>query len=227
MTPDPQPPAVVVATPTILSGLVVRWRAVVNGGALLSASRARVMIHGDVDLARIEPWLDDARRAHEALRAGRDGEARALATHRYARLLGALVPIGRSEEPKLSEVFTEPVPVPVGELVAFGLAMEEAQRTIAALRAENAELRQVTDPEIEAAMRDAALEKFGDVIRDATDAAVMPRLAEIEAAARASERERIRTAADDLKFTLWRGPGQEQALDVVPLADLLGLLGGG
>ena len=187
MTPDPQPPAVVVATPTILSGLVVRWRAVVNGDALLSASRARVMIHGDVDLARIEPWLDDARRAHEALRAGRDGEARALATHRYARLLGALVPIGRSEEPKLSEVFTEPVPVPAGELAAFGVAMERAQEALAGADARIAEA--------------------------------------VEA-----ERERIRSGAGDLKFTLFRpgdGLGQTHALDVVPLEALLGLLGKG
>lgn len=46
----------------------------------------------------------------------------------------------------------------------------------------------------------------------------------------AAERERIRSAAHGLKVTLFRpgnGPGQAQALDVVPLADLLGLLEGG
>lgn len=45
----------------------------------------------------------------------------------------------------------------------------------------------------------------------------------------AAERERIRSAAEGLKFTLFRpgnGPAQTQALDVVPLADLLRLLGG-
>jgi hypothetical protein len=94
----PAPP-VVTATPTIMSGLIVRWRAVVNGEALLSASRSCVMIHGDVDLARIEPWLDDARRAHEALRADRRDEARALATHEHARFFsGELVPIERSDQ---------------------------------------------------------------------------------------------------------------------------------
>lgn len=92
-------PPVVTATPTIMSGLVIRWRAVVNGDALLSASRACVMIHGDVDLARIEPWLDDARRAHEALKADRRDEARALATHEHARFLSdELVPIERSTQ---------------------------------------------------------------------------------------------------------------------------------
>lgn len=43
-----------------------------------------------------------------------------------------------------------------------------------------------------------------------------------------AERDRIRTAAESLKLTLWHpgnGPGQEQPLDVVPLADLLALLG--
>lgn len=94
--PAPRPP-VVTATPTIMSGLVVRWHAVVNGDALLSASRSCVMIHGDVDLARIEPWLDDARRAHEALKAGRRDEAAALATHTYDRPFGRdLIPIKRS-----------------------------------------------------------------------------------------------------------------------------------
>jgi len=100
MAEQPAPP-VVTATPTIMSGLVIRWRAVVNGDALLSTSRACVMIHGDVELVRIEPWLNDARRAHQALKAGRDDEARALATHEYAglRLLGdELVPVKRSSE---------------------------------------------------------------------------------------------------------------------------------
>ncbi len=46
----------------------------------------------------------------------------------------------------------------------------------------------------------------------------------------AAERGRIRSAAEALKFTLFRpgnGPAQAQALDVVPLADLPGLLKGG
>src|SRR2546429_8075717 len=92
-------PPVVTATTTIMSGLVIRWRAVARGDALLSASRACVMIHGDVDLARIEPWLDDARKAREALKAGRDGEARALATHEHAGFLSDdLVPIERGAQ---------------------------------------------------------------------------------------------------------------------------------
>lgn len=53
--------------------------------------------------------------------------------------------------------------------------------------------------------------------------------AEVAEAVKA-ERERIREAAEGLKFTLFRpgnGPAQTQALDVVPLADLPGLLKGG
>lgn len=45
-----------------------------------------------------------------------------------------------------------------------------------------------------------------------------------------AERDRIRSAAEGLKVTLYRpgnGPAQTQAIDVVPLADLLGLLEGG
>jgi hypothetical protein len=96
MATDP----IITATHTIMSGIVIRWQAAERGDALLSASRACVMIHGDVDLARIEPWLDDARRAHQALKAGRDDEARALATHEHTRLLGGdLVPIERSWRP--------------------------------------------------------------------------------------------------------------------------------
>jgi hypothetical protein len=89
---------IITATPTIQSGLVIRWRAVINGDALLSASRACVMIHGDVDLARIEPWLDDARRAHDLLRQDRRDEAVALATHESPRFLSdELVPITRPQ----------------------------------------------------------------------------------------------------------------------------------
>jgi len=90
--------------------------------------------------------------------------------------------------------------VPVGELAAFGVAMERAEATIQAQEAEIAELRLTIRNLAEAreeAIRDLTLEKFGDVIRDATDAVLEPRLAEVEAAVRASERERIRQLAID------------------------------
>ena len=92
--PDAVP--IVTATPTIQSGLVLRWRVVANGDPFLSASRDCVMIHGDVKLATIEPWLDDARRAHELLRADRRAEARAMATHEHTGpFRDDLVPINR------------------------------------------------------------------------------------------------------------------------------------
>lgn len=88
---------VITAAQTVMDGLVVRWRVSVAGPALLSASRDHVMIHGTVDLATIEPWLDDARRAHEALAHGRREEVAALATHEHGRTFGGdLVPIERS-----------------------------------------------------------------------------------------------------------------------------------
>jgi hypothetical protein len=79
-----KPPAVITASPSAqYGGLVLSWRVTTAGPALLSASRDHVMVHGTVDLATIEPWLDDARRAHEALKAGRPEEAATLATHEY------------------------------------------------------------------------------------------------------------------------------------------------
>lgn len=96
---DIVPGPVITATPTIMDGLVVCWRASVHGPSLLSASRDHLMIHGTVDLATIAPWLDDARRVHEALKAGRGDEAAALATHEYDRPFGHdLVPIERKDQ---------------------------------------------------------------------------------------------------------------------------------
>lgn len=113
------------------------------------------------------------------------------------------------------------------------LAAEHHRTAYEELEAEAAELRRtirnLSDAR-EEAIRDAALEKFGGIIRDATEVALLPRLAEVEATARASERNRIRAAVVALKFTLFRpgnGPAQTQALEVVSLEDLLGVLDGG
>lgn len=86
---------VITATPTIQSGLVVRWRRSTEGPAILSASRHGVMIHGDVFLHDLpDEWIEMARRAHNWIKAGWEDGAQALATHRHARRFGDLVPIG-------------------------------------------------------------------------------------------------------------------------------------
>jgi hypothetical protein len=46
-------------------------------------------------------------------------------------------------------------------------------------------------PQAVAAIRDAALEMFGDIVADETERALGKRLAELEAAVRASERRRV------------------------------------
>jgi hypothetical protein len=108
------------------------------------------------------------------------------------------------------------VAVPAGELAAFGTVMERAQEIIRARETEIAELRRTIrglNEARERAIRDAALEQFGDVIRDATDAALAPRLAEIEAAARAAERERIRQVAIDCRAVTVSPTGRMQPFE--------------
>jgi hypothetical protein len=86
------------------------------------------------------------------------------------------------------------------------------------------------------AVPDAALVPVGElgafgVLLERTHQAITDATARIDAeVAKAveAERERIRGAVADLKFTLFRpanGPADTQALEVVPLGELLGLLG--
>ncbi|HLK00293.1 MAG TPA: hypothetical protein VKU39_10355 [Streptosporangiaceae bacterium] len=84
---------VVVATQTVMSGLVVRWyRNIADAethAELISASRDGVLISGDVYLHDLpDEWIADAKRAHEALKADRREEARGLATHRHTKVFG-------------------------------------------------------------------------------------------------------------------------------------------
>ncbi len=153
-----------------------------------------------------------------------------------------------SKENELSEVFTESVPVPAGELVAFGLLMEEAlagvrEQVAREIEAEAAgHLHSIrrgmhwaawvargkpadSDPANDRELSGALL--HGDAERTAVPCCPVETAAVTRTVT--AERKRIREAADGLKVTLFRpgnGPGQTQALDVVPLADLLGLLGG-
>lgn len=154
----------------------------------------------------------------------------------------------------MSEMIPGAIQVPAGELAAFGLVLERAERALADSRAVLEAAREQVATEIEAeaathlysirrAMRwaawvargkpagsdpgnDAELSRaflHGDAAKTAW--ACCP----VETAAVTAERERIREQADGLKFTLWRpgnGPAQTQALEVVPLAGLLGILGG-
>lgn len=85
-------PMVVIATPTIMDGLVVRWHrsesAAENGSELMSASRNGIQVHCYLHQVP-EDVLATARWAHEQLAAGRAyEEVQALATHRYKYLLG-------------------------------------------------------------------------------------------------------------------------------------------
>jgi hypothetical protein len=130
--------------------------------------------------------------------------------------------------------------------VAFGLAMEEAQKVIVAERerADNAEaqlarMRATGDllcdnPGVMAALM-LALSDPGSVTPRAPMESLQSwqRRAVIEHAApliRAAERKRIREAVDALKFTLFRpgnGPAHTEAMDVVPMEGLIGFLAPG
>jgi hypothetical protein len=85
---DAAPPAVVVATPTIMDGLVLRWYRNADvakygsDSALLSAGRSGVMVNGGSYLHDVPgAWLSDANRAVEMLQHGQRERARELATH--------------------------------------------------------------------------------------------------------------------------------------------------
>lgn len=69
----------------------------------------------------------------------------------------------------------------------------------------------------------------GGSFRQVLDAALGPRRVEIEAEARAGERQRIRVAIDALTVALVRpglGPAHQEAFHVVPLQELADLLDG-
>jgi hypothetical protein len=86
-------PMIVIITPTIMDGTVVRWYRPVEvtgidaeptfiaGEELVSASRNGVMVRGYLDQIG-DQVLADARQACKALRADRDADLSHLATHR-------------------------------------------------------------------------------------------------------------------------------------------------
>lgn len=88
---DTAPPAVVVAVPTIMDGLILRWYrnadvARYSDSAVLSASRSGVMLNSGSFLHDIPPaWISDAQRAHEMLQHGQRDRAREMATHEHGR----------------------------------------------------------------------------------------------------------------------------------------------
>ena len=87
-TPVETPQAVVIVTPTIMDGTVVRWYrdadAVAYGAELLSASRNGVMVLAHCYLHQIPPaWIEAASAAYEELKAARSVSG--LATHRLKR----------------------------------------------------------------------------------------------------------------------------------------------
>jgi hypothetical protein len=100
---DIAPPAVVVATPTIMDGLVLRWYRNADvakygsDSALLSAGRSGVMVNGGSYLHDIPgAWLSDANRAVEMLQHGQRDRAMGFATHERGRAFnGEIVEIKR------------------------------------------------------------------------------------------------------------------------------------
>ena len=144
----------------------------------------------------------------------------------------------------MSDTTTETVPVTAGELAAFGLLMDRALAGVREQVAREIETEAAGHlHSIRRAMRWAAWvargkppesdpgndhQMSGALLRGDAERTATP-CCPLETAAVAAERERIRAAADDLKVTFWRpgnGPAHTQALDVVPLTDLLGLLEG-
>jgi hypothetical protein len=90
---DTAPPAVVVATPTVMGGLVLRWYRTVDAAErstreLVSASGNGVLLSGDAYLHDIPAaWIADAQRAHEMISRGqRDRAQEEFATHKHARV---------------------------------------------------------------------------------------------------------------------------------------------
>lgn len=86
---------IVIITPTIMDGQVVRWyiteSAARNGDESLSASRNGVRVFGYLDDIPAEV-LEQAKAAYETLRAG--GDVEELATHRMRMFSRLLEPIG-------------------------------------------------------------------------------------------------------------------------------------
>jgi len=86
-------PPVIVATATVMDGLVLRWYRTTDDWndrtAAVSASRNGVCIH-TVYLHQVPPgWLEDANRAWQLIASGRVAQARReMATHEPTRLIG-------------------------------------------------------------------------------------------------------------------------------------------
>lgn len=86
-------PMVVIANPTIMDGLVVRWYLTIDaaqqGADVISASRNRVYANGEITPELFHAAWD----AHLALKQDRPNAARGLATHKKSFLGGMISPI--------------------------------------------------------------------------------------------------------------------------------------
>lgn len=80
-------PPVVLVTPTVMDGTVVRWYRDVAAAEqyrpVLSASRNGVTVHAEYLTSIPDAWVDDARRTHTTLSRNRVADLRHLATHRH------------------------------------------------------------------------------------------------------------------------------------------------
>jgi hypothetical protein len=88
---------VVVATPTIMDGTVVRWHrnmsAYAHGQVSVSASRHRVSIHDDEFQTLPREWVDLALDVHRQLARDPKAPVGHVITHRHQGLGGPLVPV--------------------------------------------------------------------------------------------------------------------------------------
>jgi len=104
MTAPTEPP-VVVATPTVMDGLVLRWYRAADdwerSTETISASRNGVSIHCAYLHQVPDRWLEAAQEAHRLMDAGRYAQARRLATHEPTPLFGGEL------RPVATEVSTE------------------------------------------------------------------------------------------------------------------------
>lgn len=93
---------VVVATPTVLDGTVVRWyrsmAAYAHGQASVSASRVRVSVHDDEYQTLPPEWVALATDVHRQLARDPRADVGHVATHRHRMAFGtSLVPIHQAE----------------------------------------------------------------------------------------------------------------------------------
>lgn len=92
---------VVIVTPTVMDGTVVRWYRSVAAAeqvrASLSASRRGVAVHAEFLTDIPSAWVEQAVQAHQALAANPRADLSGLATHHRKFMNGPIVPVGEGQ----------------------------------------------------------------------------------------------------------------------------------